>query len=123
MDAVDKIIKIIRNLKKLPKEKYDEIWQISGRCVDSETGIIIGNLYPDGINKLNRKQQDKARVKVKGEKSCCRKVEILKKFPFPQYKDTKSLQKMMYGTILIYIIKLIAQMKYLEYNIEIWLAH
>ncbi len=87
--TIEKIINIINKLKKMKKEEYNEIWQISGRCIDSETKEMIGPLYPDNINELSRKKQDKVRAKVRGEKSCCRKLEILKKFPFPQFDDTK----------------------------------
>ena len=88
-NTIENIINIIRKLKKMEKQQYDEIWQISGRCIDAETKELIGKLYPDNINNLNRKKQDKARAKIRGDKACCRKVEILKKYPFPKYEDTK----------------------------------
>ena len=87
-DAVEKILKIINKLKNNYKDEYNEIWQISGRSVDPKTNKIIGNLYPKNINEVSRKKQDKLRAKIDGEKSCCRKVDILRKFPFPIYKDT-----------------------------------
>lgn len=87
-DAVEKILEIIEKLSKLPKQEYDEIWQISGRAVDAKTKKIIGKLYPNNINDITRKKQDILRAKIDGEKSCCRKTNILKKFPFPIYNDT-----------------------------------
>lgn len=85
-DAIEKINKIIRNEKIYISKN---IWQISGRCIDSKTGKIVGKTFPDNINSLSGRKQRKERSKSYGEKSNCRKVSVLKKFPFPVYEDTK----------------------------------
>lgn len=86
-DALQKIHDIWENI---PSEEYDRYWCVTGQCIDSQTGKLIGGLWPEGINQLRGRQQHKAIVKYKkGEKSCCRKTEILKQYPFPQYDDTK----------------------------------
>ncbi len=85
--AIQTIIDIWNNLS---HEEKTRIWCITGQCIDSQTKEIIGNMWPENINKLTGKAQYKYITKIKtGEKSCCRKVSILKKYPFPCYSDTK----------------------------------
>lgn len=85
----DALIRIKSAWDSIPSEDYERFWQVSGRCIDSKTNKMIGPLYPVGINSLKGKQQHKEIIKIKGEKACCRKVSILKKYPFPVYPDTK----------------------------------
>lgn len=73
----------------IPPEDYDRFWLVSGRCIDSQTGKMVGEPYPDGINKLKGRAQHKVITKYSGEKSCCRKVSVLKQYPFPVYPDVK----------------------------------
>lgn len=69
----------------------ERCWCVTGRCVDNTTGKIIGVLWPSEINSLSGRKQHKKITKFKRgcEMSCCRKTEVLKKFPFPVYSDTK----------------------------------
>lgn len=86
-DALEKIHKIWENI---PAQDYERFWCITGQCVDSQTGQLIGGRWPEDINQYRGVEQYKRIYKYKrGEKSCCRKLEVLKKFPFPQYEDTK----------------------------------
>jgi glycosyltransferase involved in cell wall biosynthesis len=71
----------------VPAEEYERFWLVSGRCIDSKNNKMIGEKYPEGINKLVGKKQHKAITMCKGEKSCCRKVAVLKHYPFPVYTD------------------------------------
>lgn len=90
-ELVPNALELIKNIwDNIPKSEYDRFWCVTGNCIDSETHKIIGNLWPENINLLKGKQQRKAILKFKsGEKSCCRKVEILKKYPFPSLEGTK----------------------------------
>ncbi len=85
-DAIEKANKLILELKK--RSDYNEIWQISGRCLDYKTGKIMGKLFPDNINKVGKKKQEILRARCYGEKHGLRKVEILKQYLFPKYDDT-----------------------------------
>jgi len=73
----------------IPANDYDRYWCISGRCIDSKTHKMIGKPYCSNINHLSEKKKKKAMFKAGGEKSCCRKTEIIKQYPFPVFNDTK----------------------------------
>ena len=68
---------------------YDRFWCISGREMYAHNGEMVGKPYPEGINNLVGKSQRREIQKYPGEKHCCRKVEIHKKYKFPEYPDTK----------------------------------
>ena len=71
-------------------QDYERFFCVTGHCIDSRTGQIIGGVWPKGINELKGKKQRRVIFKnKKGEKICCRKVEILRKFPFPNYPGIK----------------------------------
>ena len=94
MDSDDELtpdaIELIYNAYySIPKEEYERFWLISGRCIDSKTKKIVGKPYPKKINYLKGKQQRKALAKCGGEKSNCRRVDVLRRFPFPTFDDTK----------------------------------
>ncbi len=78
-----------KEIRSIPPEKKEKIWLISGRCVDSQTGLLVGLPWKSGINSLTGKKLRKAILKSPGEKSNCRKVSVLRKFPFPEYPDAK----------------------------------
>ena len=86
-NAVEVIVNKINELKELGID--DKYWQISFRNYDSKTGKIVGDLYPNNINTLSGVKQRKEFLKVKGEKHNCRKAEVLKKYPFPEYEGLK----------------------------------
>lgn len=87
----DGLEKIMRLWDEVPREKYDSIWCVTCRCIDSETKEIVGSLFPDNINTLSGKAFRKEYVKVSGEKHSCRKTEIVKQFPYPVFSDTGKL--------------------------------
>lgn len=84
-DAIETLNGIIDSL---PEDK-ERFWQISGRCIEGISHKFVGKKYRDNINKYTGKAQRRIMAKAQGEKSNCRRVSILKKFPFPEYKDTK----------------------------------
>lgn len=73
----------------LSRDDYDKIWVISGRCIDSQTLKPISKEFPKNINELSNQKQHKEITKVYGEKCNCRKVAVLKKYPFPVYPELK----------------------------------
>lgn len=75
----------------VPKVDYDNTWCVTARCADSETGEMVGDPFPDDINQLHGKKRLKVVYATSGEKQSCRKVEILRKYPFPTYEDTTKL--------------------------------
>ncbi len=64
------------------------IWQIVGLCQNQDS-ILVGRKIDEKINMLSGRKQRKYAQKYRFEKSCCRRVEILKQFRFPVYNDTK----------------------------------
>jgi glycosyltransferase involved in cell wall biosynthesis len=80
---------IEKNWESIPKEEYERFWCVSGLCLDSQTHKIVGKPWPKGINKLMGKQQHKVIVRYPGDKSCCRKLSVLKEYPFPTFPDVK----------------------------------
>ena len=80
---------MIKRWSEISRSEYDRYWCVSGRDINAETGLIVGDPYPEGINQLQGREQRKKLYKIKGEKHCCRKVEIYKQFKFPEYEDTK----------------------------------
>ena len=79
----------------MSKEDYDRFWCISGRCISSTDKKMIGKVWPYGINNLKGYKQHREITKIRGEMSCCRKTEVLKKFPFPEFSDTKYVPESM----------------------------
>ncbi|MCU6708774.1 glycosyltransferase family 2 protein [Paenibacillus sp. J5C_2022] len=75
--------------KEIPKEEYERYSDISGRCIDSKTKKIVGRPYPNNINKLLGNKKKRTIVRAAGEKSTCRKTDILVQYPFPEFDDTK----------------------------------
>lgn len=82
---------IMKVWEELPKEVYDRVWCVTGRCIDSETKELVGEKFPDNINELTGKSQRKKLANISGEKHSCRKVDIVSKFPFPKFEDTGKL--------------------------------
>ena len=98
MDSDDELTDDSLNLVKkawdsIPPSEYDRFWCVSGRCIDSQTNLMVGKPYPEGINKLKGRKQHKEITKYPGEKHCCRKASILKQYPFPVYTDTKFISE------------------------------
>jgi glycosyltransferase involved in cell wall biosynthesis len=80
---------IHQNWEQIPAKDYDRFWCVSGLCLDNQTGKIVGKPFPKGINELVGRTQHKVIVKYPGDKSCCRKLSVLKEFPFPVFPDVK----------------------------------
>ena len=96
LDSDDEILpegleRIMEAWKQIPEEEYENIWCITGRCIDSETKKMIGKPFPNGINELKGRDRWKKICNIVGEKHSCRKVEILKKYPFPKYSDSTKM--------------------------------
>lgn len=94
LDSDDELLpnaieKMINTWNSIPLEEYDRFWCISGREEIAETGEMVGEPYPENINKLSGRRQSREILKYKGEKHCCRKVSIHIQYPFPEYPDTK----------------------------------
>ncbi len=81
-DAIEKMLKAWDSV---PSNEKDRYWAVVGHCVDSKTGEIVGELFPDGINSFD---DDRRREAVKGEKISAQRTEIVKKYPFPEPKGT-----------------------------------
>ncbi len=75
----------------VPEEKLEKTWCVTGRCVDSVTGKIVGDLFPENINELSGKEKLKVIFHTRGEKHSCRRTEIIKKYPYPTFPDTGKL--------------------------------
>ena len=85
-------LQILMNLwTEVPREDYDKTWCVTARCADSETGKMVGDPFPENINLLHGWKKIKAVYATSGEKQSCRKVDILRKYPFPTYDDTTKL--------------------------------
>ena len=86
----DNALQLIKNnWDAIPPEEYERFWCVSGLCLDNQTGKIVGKPWPEGINKLIGRAQHKVIVKYPGDKSCCRKLSVLKEYPFPTFPDVK----------------------------------
>lgn len=85
--AIETLYKTYRFIKK--RQDYLRFWSITGRCIDSVSNKIISKKFPKNINTLIGKKQHKLITKLYGEKCCCRKVDILKKYPFPEIPGIK----------------------------------
>lgn len=82
---------VMRLWSEVPKEKYENIWCVTARSIDSETREIVGPLFPENINDLEGKEQRKVLVKISGEKHSCRRMDIVKNYPYPTFPDTGKL--------------------------------
>ena len=71
------------------RQDYSRFWLISGRCIDSQTLKPTSEKFANDINEFVGKNQSKKIAMNYGEKCNCRKVEILKNFPFPIYEGIK----------------------------------
>ena len=87
----DGLMKIMRAWECIPKEKYNNIWCVTGRCIDSNTKKMVGKPFPNNINNLEGIKQKKVLFNISGEKHSCRRVDIVSKFPFPEFPDTNKL--------------------------------
>lgn len=67
-------------------EQREKYWCVVGLCKDGDTGEVVGDRFPDGINDAQNPRSLAAGVK--GEKSSCMRTEVLKQFPFPEPKGT-----------------------------------
>jgi len=89
-NAIQRMIEIWDSIL---KEDYERFWCISGREVNASTGMMIGEKYPEGINKLTGRKQRKVILKYRGEKHCCRKVDVHKQYLFPEYPGIKFISE------------------------------
>lgn len=85
----DAVELMLRAWESVPKDRYNQIWCVSGREMDANTRRLVGAPYPNNINELSGRKQRKELLKYEGEKHCCRKVDIHIQYKFPVYDDTK----------------------------------
>lgn len=97
----DNALQLIKNnWDSIPEEDYDRFWCVSGLLINSQTGKILGKPWPKGINQLKGRAQHRVIVRYPGDKSCCRKLSVLKQFPFPTFPDVKFVSEgMVWGQI------------------------
>lgn len=69
--------------QEIPEEKRERFVGVTALCVDTD-GRVVGDLFPQ--SPLDASSLDVAyfRWRVKGEKSGCLRVDILRRFPFPE---------------------------------------
>lgn len=80
----------------IPEDDYSRFWCVTAHCVDNSTGEQIGAMWPENINQLTGRKQHKTIVKYKGgEKHCCRKLDVLKQYPFPCFDETNFVSESM----------------------------
>ncbi|MDR0306120.1 MAG: glycosyltransferase family 2 protein [Chitinispirillales bacterium] len=74
----------------IPQEDYDRFWCLRGRCIVAETGEVMSDEWPQGINTLKGKKQHKQVLKaLKGENPLCQKSNIFCKYLYPIYPGFK----------------------------------
>lgn len=85
-ELMDNAIEILFDTYSVIKKRndYSRFWAITGRCIDSVTSKVVSNEFPKGVNNLVGKKQHKVITKLYGEKCSCRKIKILKNYPFPE---------------------------------------
>lgn len=85
-------LEILMNLwNEVPEEEYHRIWCVTARCIDSDSRELVGKRFPDNINNLKGIANRKIIMNTSGEKQSCRRLDIVREFPFPVYKDTTKL--------------------------------
>ncbi|MDD6276766.1 MAG: glycosyltransferase [Clostridia bacterium] len=72
--------------KSIPENERESYWCVVGLCSDVKTGEVIGDCYPENINRLDNPKA--VASEIKGDKSSCIRSDILKQFPFPEPKGT-----------------------------------
>ncbi|MBR4470624.1 MAG: glycosyltransferase family 2 protein [Erysipelotrichaceae bacterium] len=82
---------IMKLWSKVPEDRLNQVWCVTGRCLDSVTGKIVGDLFPENINGLRGKDKLKVIFQTKGEKHSCRLTNIVSQFPYPSFPDTGKL--------------------------------
>lgn len=70
----------------IPDECRERYWCVTGLCVDSENGEIIGDSYPAEINESANPRL--AAKKIKGDKTGCVRTDIISRYPFPEPPGT-----------------------------------
>lgn len=85
------LTKVMKLWNEVPPEKYESIWCVTARSVDSVTGEIVGPLFPENVNEFSGREQRRILANTPGEKHSCRKTEIVRQFPYPSFPDTGKL--------------------------------
>lgn len=96
-NALQKFHDIWENISDEDRLKY---WCISGRCMDSINHKLVGRPFDDNINELEGLKKKRKITKAHGEKCTFYRTDVLTKFPFPVYEDTKFVSEgMVWPTI------------------------
>lgn len=85
-NAMEKALKIWREI---PVSERDNYWCVCGRYIDSKRKNINGILFPENINDLNWNKARKIATGIKGDKIALQRLEIIKKYPFPENEFVK----------------------------------
>lgn len=78
--------KAVRIWESIPADKRSCFASVGGRCIDAGSGIIVGDLYPDNVNKVSCRKRKRIFMHTKGEKIGLERTEILKRNAFPEVK-------------------------------------
>ncbi len=70
----------------IPEEKKQDYWCVVGLCADSKDLSIVGDKFPEGINSSENPRL--SAKSVSGEKQGCLRLDISKKYPFPEPPGT-----------------------------------
>ena len=94
-EYVENAIELMKNIwMEIEEREFNQIWCIVGRCIDSKTKKIVGKEFPSGINNMKfGYKKRRAIFKANGEKSCCRRFDVLRQYPFPVYEDTNFVRE------------------------------
>ena len=68
----------------LPKEQRDNYWCVQARCANQINNEMVGQPYPENINRLPEKKLKKVIAKVKGDKIGMQRLDILKNNLYPE---------------------------------------
>lgn len=80
-DAMEKGLAIWDHMK---LERKSNCWCVCGLCVNQRTGKVVGNYFDEQINELSGRKFKKALENAHGEHCGLQKVEIVRKYKFPE---------------------------------------
>lgn len=80
-DAMEKALDIWNKIEKKHEDKY---WCVVGRVANNKTRQMIGKLFPENINEVNKFKRKKILNKIYGDKWALQKADIVRKYKFPE---------------------------------------
>jgi len=73
----------------IPPDRRNEYWCVCGRNIYNETLKMIGKPFPLNINENDWNKAKKIASKISGDKMSLQKLEVVKKYKFPEHKNVK----------------------------------